>query len=1325
MLRNFTCILSIVLYSAGYGQRPNNLLFENINPGTEASVINCFLQDSLGLIWMGTDKGLFSYDGYSAQPHFTFGERNNTRVYCGITIGDLLYLGTDNGLLVYHCRTDSYEEPGINSPPDVRALTLRNGTLWIGTLNGLYTFDLQSKALNKIDRKKYKGLTHETIYAILRSQDDRIYIGTYNGLCRYLPESDCFESVSLPGDSHKSNQFVNSLLEDRVRHCIWIGTEGNLFQYLPAVNEVKQIETFHKNSVKSLALDSRKNLLAGTDNGLYIYHESQPLQHIIHDSRNSTSLSNNIVWSIFADKEKNIWLGTDYGVSLLRFNNEFRYIPISQITSTGDGNHFYALFKDSRGKYWFGGTNGIIRSEGVSGNGQAVWYKMGDKQNPLAHNRVRDIYEDREHLLWIATDGSISRYDDNTRQFIRYTIVDRTGKYNCNWAYNLYEDEYGKLWIGTYLGGIFAVDKKKLLQCRSDNYVAEYNYNTENGLSGMSVSQLVPDHDGNLWVLLYNNGGINKINTRTREITRVSIGNLSGKEYLNYLICDSSGTVWAGFSNGIMRFTSGKEKPEVASLGKFGYKEVLSMIEVGKDIWVSTTDGVWTVDKKTMKTRQLNVMDKVFTSLFYSREENKVYMGSVDGIVVTSPEIVRRDFLHRPIAVTAFYVNNQFFSGGNRTNGESIRYLHALDLNHTENNLSFEVSDFPYALEEKNQFVYKLTNIDRDWNIVPPNTNRITYNNLTYGRYRLMISKLDADGNPLENSYTLDIRIRPPWYYTPLAKSVYLLLVISLMAWVINFFRVKNRLKFERLEKERIMEQSRSKMDFFTGISHDLKTPLSMIIAPVSKLLLEVKEQPERKQLESIQRNAMKLNSLIHQVLDFNRIDSNTSSFLILSKVEFIAFSRNLFSAFGEGVAREKEMAFSFESDLPEIYMDIDVIKFESILNNLFSNAFKYTPEKGKITLSVRGKEDPDRIKITVSDTGQGIPQQDVPYIFQRFFQSSGTAGKKEGTGVGLYLVKAYSELHGGSVQVTSQEQSGTSFIIYLPLHSEEVPAPEEIHPVKATEVSEEKPEELTEAPEGNPLILIVEDNLEIAGFLYDILHIRYRCQLAENGKTGMEYCFKLLPDLIIADIMMPVMNGLEMCRQIKKNIPTSTIPIILLTAQNDKETELESIHLNIDTFIAKPFEPDILLSRVEQLLASKQQMEAKTRMEVIATPKAIEAISLDEKFLSATTRIIEDRVDDPNLNVNALCELSGVNSKQLYRKIKQLTGLTPVEYIKSIRMKKAAMLLNQKKFTVAEVMYMVGFSNPSYFSKCFQAEFGKTPRQFMENNIALPSGVK
>lgn len=1261
------------------------------------------------MIWVGSDKGLFSYDGYSAQPHFGFGEKSNTRIYCGEVVDSTyLYLGADNGLLIYNYRTDAYEDTGVDFPTDIRALARYGDEIWLGTLNGLYTYHPATRKLSALR----EGLPHQTIYSLIHSSDNDLYIGTYNGCCRYSLATRQFESIDLPVRSGKSNLFVNSLLEDPARGCIWIGTEGCLFKYLIAEDRVDRIEGFRDNSVKSLALDGYGRLLVGTDNGMYVYSEDAALQHVVHDSRDPQSLSNNIVWNIFADRDHNIWIGTDYGISMARHRMVLRYVPISQITGTGEGNQFYSMLRDRHGNLWFGGTNGLIRftqnnvflqgKDALKPKQEVAWYKMGSAQYPLSHNRVRHIYEDRDGMLWVATDGSISRYEERSRRFIPYNIVDSTRQYNANWAYSLYEDEHGQLWIATCLGGIFVVDKQKLIQSSGSTYLAEKTYAVHNGLSGMFVSQMTADKEGNVWALLYNSShSIEKINIRTGQITPVATGKWKDKQTPSFILCAEDGYMWVGFPGGVMRIAPSGDSLRILPFDAYSHNEVLSMTEAEGKIWISTTDGFWVADQQTFEVRRLNVTDKRFTGMFYDKRAKTLYLGRADEYAISSPDVLLEAGQSHPLLLTALYVNSQLYRADLALTSESIRYAKRIELDYNRNNLAFELSDLPYSAEEKSKLIYRLTEVDEDWNLLPPGSNRITYNNLGYGNYSLVVSKLDISGNPSDDPYVLDIQILPPWYYTWWAKTIYVLLCLILVVWTINFFHVKNRLRLIRMEKEKILEQSRAKMEFFTNLFHDLKMPLSMIIAPISQLLPGIKNPQEKKQLEQVQRNAMKLNSLIHSGLDLNRVDSGQNTLLILSQIELVAFARGILALYEEEKRKEKNLTFDFRTNKEKIYVRMDAIKLESVLDNLLSNAVKYTPDGGKVTLAIILSEEGREVAVSVSDTGIGITVQDQPYVFQRFFQSSRTAGKQEGTGIGLYLVKTYTELHGGSVKLVSEENVGTTITLNLP--GVEASNPEEI--------SEALPEDTL--PADAPVLLIVDDNPEVREFIYQILHARYRCHTAENGKDGLEQAKNLIPDLIIADIMMPVMDGLEMTRHLKKHVPTSAIPIILLTAKSDKETELESIRLHIDAFIAKPFEPDILLSRVEQLLSVGQAHEAKARMEALSTPKEIEAVSYDEKFLENVTHLIEEHISDSELNVNSLCEWTATNNKQMYRKIKQLTGITPVEYIKSIRMKKAAMLLKQQKFSIAEVMYMVGFSNHSYFSKCFQSAFGVTPKQY------------
>lgn len=1308
MLRKIPYILIFLLFCfPSYGQYFNYQTFTNILPSPEASTVYCFVQDEQGLIWLGTNKGLFGYDGYTAHQHFLYGEKTNTSVHCILHSADgYLFLGTDNGILKYNYYTDRYEEEVVDSPMNVRAIAKRDNHIWIGSLDGLFKYDTVTKQIESINKKADSGLPHHTIYSIINTADNSLYIGTYDGFCKYNPASDKFEIINLPTRMKRSNLFVNSLLEDTDTGCIWIGTEGALYKYIPMLNSVQEVSSFHNNSIKSLTIDGEGNLVLATDNGLYVYNDGdKSVRHFVHDSRNNSSLSNNIIWNLFSDKEQNIWLGTDYGISLLRFNKSLQSIQISQITGVGDGNRFHSIYRDSRGNFWFGGTNGLIFSPSLTAHPEnSIWYKMGDKKYPISHNRIRYIYEDKDNNLWVATDGSINRYDYQKKQFVNYSIVDSTHTLNSNWAYHIFEDDKDRLWIATCLGGIFVVDKKKLLNS-SGVYVADKNYSTRNGLSGDFVNQILPDKEGNVWVLMYNNG-INKINPKTNTIHKIDIEHGTNNENPNYIISDKNGFIWAGFRGGLVKINPKDNNSEFIKFDSFNNSEILSLCEIHNKIWISTTDGIWILNEEDHSVERLNITNKAFTCFFYDRTVERIYVGGVDEFAIISPEISHRERNNPNPVLTALYVNDKLFQTSENEKGNSIRYLDKIMLDYNQNNLSFEFSGLIYSQDESEQFVYKLEDLDNNWNLLKQNTNRISYTNLEYGNYKLLISNLDSSGKPSDNYLTFFISINPPWYYTVWAKIIYSILILGLIIWVINFFRVRNNLRIERIEKEKTVELTNLKIDFFTNVSHEFKTPLSLIIAPVSKLLLETKDPIKKRQLSIVQRNALKLNSLIRQVLDFNRMDSNVNSNIILSKIEFVEFAKSLFSIYEEGY-KDKRLNFSFYTNKERIYVHVDVLKMESILNNLMSNACKYSEEGGTVNLFLNAQHEKQTLEITVSDTGIGISADELPYIFERYYQSSKTARDKEGTGIGLYLVKAYTEQHNGQINIVSEENKGTSIIVSLPL-------------LEDKELNEDS--DIAETviynneDENNPLILVVDDNHEIADFIGQVLSSRYRYEIAHNGKVGLEMAISHKPDLIVADIMMPIMDGLEMSKRLKKNLQTSTIPIILLTAKDDKSTELESINLSVDAFIPKPFDSDLLLSRIEQLLKVKQQIEDKLRIETLTEPQAIEATSPDEKFLSEIIEIIENKIDDPDLNVNSLSTISGIGSKQIYRKLKQLTGKSPVEFIRYVRIKKASMLLSQKKFTIAEVMYMVGFSNHSYFSKCFQAEFGKTPRQFIDD---------
>ncbi len=1249
--------------------------FVNVRLPGDANNVYALFQSSDGIVWFGTNQGLCFYDGYDVHRCYVANAVENTHVYSIVGVGDLLYLGSDYGLLAYNMATDRYEAIEGGFPHDIRSLALDGDGVWIGSLNGLFFYDFKAKSL----RNHSSSIPNRAVYAIRRAENGDVFVGTYDGLCRYDNKIRRFVPIPLYSGRLKGNRFVNSLVEDRRRNCLWIGTEGALLRYGLTTQKLEVIPDFVGNTVKSLALKKDSVLIAGTDNGLFFYSEDG-IECYRHDSRMANSLTSNVVWSVLQDVSGNVWAGTESDISVAIQNDNFEIVTLSSITGRGDGNRIHNIFRDSKGFLWIGGTNGIIRYDEAAGSSK--WYMMGDGENPLAHNRIRGIYEDRSGSLWIASDGSINRYDYGQSQFVRYFLRDATGAFNANWAYGILEDAGGRMWVGSYLGGVLAVDRQKLITSGVD-CVADVACNAKNGLSSNYVNQLVQSVDGNKWCLLYKSGFLCRIDANNRVLKVDVLGKVGA--YPEFLIVDPAGGVWCGVQRELVKIEA---DGEISKRLRFPSEEnigILSMTWVGKDLWVSTSKGIWVADSSG-NFAHLPITGKNYTSIYYDRAGGCVWIGGADELVRVLPSIVGKKRHPNRLRVTDVRINDAPIEGLDT----SVRRISELHLASDQNHIVVEFSDFDYALNNKKSFEYRLKGVVNDWVMLPDGSNAISMANLGSGKYVLEVRPLDVPDEKL----SLPIVVDRPWYFSWWAIVVYIAIGVALLLWFIDFSRLKIRLKMERIERDKTIESVKSRMDFMTDVSHELKTPLSMILGPVSKLLTVVKDPDEKKSLDLIHKNAMKLNALIHRAIEANRTDDNSDNILIYSHIEAINFFRSIFYAFQDAYP-EKTLVFT--TTLKTLMINADVIKLESVVNNIVSNACKYSDADGRVELKV--EREGDNLVIEVSDNGDGIPEGELNLVFQRLYQSSVTVGIKEGTGIGLYLAKSYVEMHEGTISVASKVGEGSTFRIVMPVVEDAVAVATVIPPDDGTKKK----------------VLIVDDNVAISKFISDLLSDDYLCATAFDGKSAIEICGKFIPDLLIADLMMPVMDGLEMCRRIKQNKRLAAVPIIMLTAKDDRQVEEESIKLGIDTFIAKPFDAPMLMARVKQLLGAKEIIRANVRVEEITSVSEIEAESVDERQLASITKIIEDNISVAELNVGFVCQKTDMSQKQLYRLVKKYIGVSPVDYIRQIRMKKAAMLLMQKKFTVSEVMYMVGFSSASYFSKCFSLQFGSTPKQYAE----------
>ncbi len=1277
---------------------------ETFNFGYGANQYTAILQDSNGLIWLGTNRGLLFYDGYEMHP-FQLG----TYVYSIVQIDeDRICFTDEKGAHLIRLSSEEILSSLISTQNlgQVRACYPQDDKLWIGSENqGLLCYDVS---------KDYSEIIHSNLgdcYSI-EYASDRIYTGSENGLGYYDLLQQKFNTINLP--SGGSSNLVNSLLWDEKRNTLWIGMIGALYSYNPSDKRFVKIDV-RPTSYKCMTFDVNGQLLIGTDNGLIEYQpETNTAKYLEHDARYPHSLSSNIIWSIYRDRANNIWMGTDHGVSLMHFSPYHRYMPILYLTAssglpTNEGNHFTSIIKDSNGNYWYGGTNGVLLQQE---NGEKLWFRKGNPKHPLPHNRIRRIYEDKDKQIWLATDEGILRYDSRHRQFVPYAITDKSGSLTSQWAYDIFEDRNGKLWVATYSAGLFVMDKKELLRSKERPFVSPTIADITNDKAAIPshVYYLLEDKRGNLWI--GHKHGLSFADTETMRVESVPVMNENGEIapiYISNLTLGEDGNLWYTVKDVLCKVSMITREVSMLSVPALKNEIVRTMLYRDGCLWMAMVNKTILFDTRSMVCKELRLPDNNYQSLYYDKDLGEVIFGGNDGLLFVQPEVAESNETHHKVHVVSVLSNNIRLHPLVDYQKEEYDSKQYDSFDPSVLQLTFEISDYSYSESNMVSFQYQLEGYDSKWTSLSPGNNRIVFLNLSPGRYTLHIR--NGVENATASAYHFEIR--PPWYMTTWAYVIYTSLTILLLALTINYLFNKNKKKYERLEKEKSLELSNMKIDFFTNISHELKTPLSLIIAPLSKVISEVGTSSIGNQLQLVHQNAQRLNTLIQQILDFKRMEYKEEEVLVRSRTELGRLMTMVVASFRQ-IAESRGVNLEVTVPNMPVWMNVDVFKMESILYNLLSNAMKFVPnDSGEIRLLLTQYEDNKEICITIADNGIGIPEEELKLIWLRLYQGGNKHINPQGTGIGLYLVKHFVTLHNGNIEVESRLGQGTTFRVTLPMGGENISS-NGIEERFETGSDEIKQSDLY------PSLLIIDDNEEILSFLVSAFSIGYQCLQARNGKEGLEMALSHRPDLIIVDEMMPIMTGMQFCAELRKLKHMATIPIVMLTAKDDASTELNSMKVGVDVFMSKPFDLNRLTLRIEQLLESRKQLQQKMHIDkMIDTTVTIkeELLNDDERLMKQVLQVIEDRMSDSAFNVTQLCEETGIGSKRMLRMLKKQTGQTPVNFIRQIRLKKAAILLQQKKFTVSEVMYMIGFSHPSYFTKSFTDEFGVSPKEYLEIN--------
>ena len=1325
------------------------LSFDNFTQeqGLPNNIVQCICQDSRGWIWLGTSRGLSRFDGYRfdnflPDPGDTTSLSGNlVRVIFEDRKGNLM-IGTENGgLNIFDREKERFLHPfRYQKELRFREVSVNaiiqddSGNLWIGTDQNLLMID----SLGNIEPVRFR-INEDTDYmpqlfirVINIDNQGKLWLGTNDGLFLYDRVSHLIEPVRLPITREQSQEIYEIYKDDD--GSMWIGTYSKgIFIIDPvtrSVNPLNIIPYYERTeTVRTISKSISGEYWIGTRGGLYVYSKTRGVTGFFkHDGRDSKSLANNSILDIFHDSKGEIWIGSRGGLNLLAKNKQvFRNFGAFQGDSHYlNSNIIYAFWIDKKGKIWIGTEDGGIN---------ILNPETGTYQYMMADSGVVN---------------SISQ--DCIKAFL--------------------DDKRGNLWIGTFLGGLDVLNLKT-------GIISHYRHsvNDPHSLSDNRVWSLCLDHDGGIWI--GTTAGLDRFNPDSKTFTHYN--HVTGNEQVRWVNIDSEDNLWIGTINEvivydphmekIIRFNERswsfyedtKHRYWIATMDKgialysktegpkryfderdgLANNQALCILEDNdSDLWISTSNGLSEFNTEKYLFRSFTNEDGLRDNQFsygaaYKTNNGELLFGGNSGFIMFNPDDIISDDMQVPLVFTDLRIFNKSVPIGDGKNSiltKSISETDHLFLRFDQNVFTLEFAALNFVNSNNNLYTYYLEGFDKDWN-APSNNRSATYTNLNPGDYNLRVRKVLPYNLSPGKELTLMITILPPfwmtWWFRIIIVLIIACLLFLLFRILMNREKIKNQLVMEKIKARNLHEFDTLKLRLFTNISHEIRTPLTLILGPLEKLMankIPSDEIPDH--LGLMHRNAKQLNILINQLLDFRKIETGNLK-LQLSQGDMVIFISNIVRSF-EDYAKEKEITLKFQSLKKGLIALFDPDKIEMIMNNLLSNALKFTGKGGIVSVhlslvfdpvgeeSLKNTSEKQFIEISIKDTGKGIAQENIEKIFTRFFQVSSEDGG-HGTGIGLALVKELVKLHNGNISVISRPGKGSKFTVHLPYETEasseavefkdESELPGKTHAITVQEKGE-IPDNIT-----SQIMLIVEDNQDVRYFIRNHFESVFTIFEARNGQEGWDLALNTIPDVIISDILMPDVDGYEFCTRIKNDERTSHIPLLLLTALRSREHEIKGLASGADDFISKPFDIEVLQTKIENMLSVRKSLRDKYTREVILQPSKITISSPDEHFLQKAINVIEKHISDPDLDIEGFASRVGVSRMQLYRKFNALTNMTVKEFIRSIRLKRAAQLLMEKKLTVTEIAYAVGFRDLSHFRKCFRQEYGMSASEYINQN--------
>lgn len=1374
----FILLLSTLAIQSIFSQslKFNNLTVHN---GLSNNKVNTIAQDSSGFIWFGTDNGLNRFDGYYFKVFKNDSKDSNSisdNIIWALSVdqNNNLWAGTKGGFInKYDPVNEKFTKWEVistitneNSVTDI--YTSKNGTIWIGTRrDGIYSFEPDLKKLTHWNSNKFNGksLSYKTIRAINEDSSGNIIVGTYNGLNKFDPHSS--NSVTQIYYEKRSgdpidNQIYNISKSIFNQNVFWIGTPKYLIKFNSKNNRLTKTIISNPNNLQfgsgpSSVIEEIINgdtiIWTDTYSGLVrINKKNAETIRFLHNENNSNSLVDNQINKIFKDKSGVIWIATRNGISYYsakstKFNsylkNDFR-----QILSYGYSKGNINSIKAKNGNVYFGTSNGISQIKNINNEMSFINNKKLSKLN------VWSLAIDKDNSFWIGTFGQgLHYYNSFNNNLIdwndKYASVKSSAKM-FNKALMLDKDQ--NLWIGFWGLGIMKINNDY------KNYSTWIsNENNEKSLNVNDVWSICQDHFGRIWfgtqggglnLLDEKNGGIFSHFLKDKNV-QLNDNNINVIIEANKFLRDSLKTLlWIGTLNGLNKFeitnTSQRDLYEIEINSEFYTTEnglsdntIHSILEDDNgNLWLGTESGISFFDSEDKTFNNFTYADGINGSQMNSDaavklKNGNMLMGGANGLNIFDPNEIKLSNFKPNLVFTDFKLFNNSIKIENKSIlNKSLNYIDKIELAYDQNVFSIQFSALDYNASASVKYLYMLENFDKAW-IDNGDRRFASYTNLSPGEYYFKVKCTNADGVWNEKISSLKIIINPPWWKTTWANSILVLLIIfgvySLRRFEINRLNLRNELKAKEFEVKQKSELEKIKSRFFANLSHEFRTPLMLIKGPLQNLR-QYFGTNKNENIDLIERNSDQLEKLIDQLLELSKLE-NASILLSARQHNIVIILKGLISSY-ESILKDKNIELIFENNLNDEIIWLDKDKFEKIINNLLSNAIKFTYSGGKINISLNEKINNSTLELTISDTGISIPEDKLDKIFDRFFQVEDPGQRSHGgSGIGLSLVKEFIDLHKWKVSVKSEKGKSTEFLIEIPYGDKHLNENEKINPESEVlenknindEINQSSYEQhnskQTNAKNNNEIILIVDDSSDVRKYLSGLLSDDYQIYQAENGSAGIKIANEISPDIIICDVMMPSMDGMEFCGEIKNNWQTCDIPIILLTAKATFETKIEGLNIGADEFLTKPFETQELFVRIKNLIEQRKRIAQKYSKNIDVLYDSNKLSTSDNEFIQKVIQLIEINLDKLNYGTEKLAKDLFISRTKLHRKMLEISDQAPGEFIRNIKMKKAAKLLLENKLSVTQIAFEIGFSSPSQFSRAFSKQYNCLPSEFYTNH--------